>query len=548
MNQHFSFFAALLCLTSVTNAAAQFDSPLGPPTAPLENPITAEKAVLGKILYWEEQLSSDDTMACGTCHMPAAGFADPREGVHPGKDGIFQTSDDLYTSPGVIRSSASGDFKPDPTFGLQEQCTGRRTPDIFGALYSPTAFWDGRASGEFINPVTHAIGIKTGGSLESQIAGPPGSDGEMAREGRNWEMIAAKIASAKPLRLASNLPQDLMQALRQYPSYPLLFEQAFGTPEVSAERIIFAIATYERTLVPSDTPYFRWLRGEKTAMTANQIEGHNQFMRRAQCFSCHPPPIFTQPEFFNLGLRDWQEDPGRMNVTGLYADRGKFRVPSLLNAGLRPRYMHTGEHTTLWPGGVGQIYLDGGGPIVQDRDILLTTLKDVPGIEMDKIMDFVGNALTDARVRDELYPFDRPTLCSERMPVRESSQRRNLEPVETFSAHLLAKQPAFPGSADFRIGLDGGPVGAFARLVVSAAPSGSTAKGSSFLFHDPRLTQNYFLTTSDGGNGHGYATVQASIPNDSSLVGRRFSAQWFIEDFAKEEWLTTRASDFVIHE
>ena len=548
MNQHFSFFAALLCLTSVANAAPQFDSPLGPPTAPLENPITAEKAVLGKILYWEEQLSSDDTMACGTCHMPAAGFADPREGIHPGKDGIFQTADDLYTSPGVIRSAASGDFKPDPTFGLQEQCTGRRTPDIFGALYSPTAFWDGRASGEFINPVTHAIAIKTGGSLESQIAGPPGSDGEMAREGRDWEMIAAKIKAAKPLRLASNLPQDLIQALRRYPTYPQLFEQAFGTSEVSAQRIIFAIATYERTLVPSDTPYFRWLRGEKTAMTANQIQGHNQFMREAQCFSCHPPPIFTQPEFFNLGLRDWQADPGRMKVTGLHADRGKFRVPSLLNVGLRPRYMHTGEYQTLWPGGVGQLYLEGGGPMVHDRDILLTTLKDVPGIEMDKIMDFVGNALTDARVRDEIYPFDRPTLCSERMSVRGAFQQCSLESAETSSAHILAKQPAFPGSESFRIGLDGGPVGAFARLVVSATPSESVATDFRFLCHDLRLTQNFFLTTSDAGNGRGYATVQAAIPNDSSLVGRRFSAQWFIAASTKEASLTTRANDFVIHD
>ncbi|PCI76408.1 MAG: hypothetical protein COB20_10545 [SAR86 cluster bacterium] len=47
--------------------------PLGDAPAPDENPITESKRVLGKILFWDEQLSSDDTVAYGTCHKPAAG-------------------------------------------------------------------------------------------------------------------------------------------------------------------------------------------------------------------------------------------------------------------------------------------------------------------------------------------------------------------------------------------------------------------------------------------------------------------------------------------
>ena len=534
-------------------AAAQLPaqgSPLGPPTAPLENLITPEKAVLGKILFWEEQLSSDDSMACGTCHQPAAGFADPREQVHPGYDGLFNTVDDIFTTPGVIRSTADGKFSPDPIFGLKEQSTGRRTPDIFGALYSPTAFWDGRAIDQFTDPVTGLVSIVYGGSLESQIAGPPVSTAEMAHEGRDWSMIAAKISAASPLSLATNLPNDVAHALALYPTYAALFEQAFGTPGVTAERIIFAIATYERTLVPNDTPYFRWFMGQTNAMTPDQIVGHDQFMTIALCTTCHQPPIFTQPEFFNLGLRDWQEDPGRMNVTGQYADRGKFKAPSLLNAGLRPRFMHNGEFTSLWPGGVGQLYMDGGGPVHDNLDVLLEPLDVVPGIDMAKIMDFVGNALTDSRVRDELYPFDRPTLYSERFPAG-SNEYGFATPASPGGPvpRLLAKQPAYLGAANFRIGLDGGPANANSRLAISIAPLSGGVFGGVALFVDPRLARDYFVVTSDAGNGVGYATVLLPIPNDPNLVGRFFYAQWFLDDPSTvHNMLSTAAAAFKIRD
>ena len=69
-------------VSSFSAARAQLPSPQGP----AENPLTPEKAVLGKALFWDEQLSSDNTMACGTCHRPAEGGADPRrEGIALGE-------------------------------------------------------------------------------------------------------------------------------------------------------------------------------------------------------------------------------------------------------------------------------------------------------------------------------------------------------------------------------------------------------------------------------------------------------------------------------
>ena len=59
---------------------------LPPVPVPAENPITEPKRVLGKMLFWDEQLSSDGSVACGTCHRPAFGGADPRVGRNPGTD------------------------------------------------------------------------------------------------------------------------------------------------------------------------------------------------------------------------------------------------------------------------------------------------------------------------------------------------------------------------------------------------------------------------------------------------------------------------------
>ena len=68
---------------SVSTANAQV---LGPPPVPAENPLTQEKIDLGKVLFWDEQLSSTWTVSCGTCHIPEAGGDDPRSETSPDRD------------------------------------------------------------------------------------------------------------------------------------------------------------------------------------------------------------------------------------------------------------------------------------------------------------------------------------------------------------------------------------------------------------------------------------------------------------------------------
>ena len=99
--------AALVGCATVSSALAQgAPGPLAPPPVPSENPITEAKRVLGKILFWDEQLSSDDSVACGSCHRPAEGGSDPRIAIHPGVDGLTPSPDDTLGSPGVARVDA----------------------------------------------------------------------------------------------------------------------------------------------------------------------------------------------------------------------------------------------------------------------------------------------------------------------------------------------------------------------------------------------------------------------------------------------------------
>jgi cytochrome c peroxidase len=172
-------------LTSWSYAASA--QALPPIPVPSENLITPEKAVLGKILFWDEQLSSDDTVACGTCHLPENSGADPRLAIHPGLDGIFGNADDVFGTQGVVRRDSSGAAIVDPIFGTSPQVTDRSGPSAFQSLFAPDTLWDGRAGTVFFDPLSPTtVLIAIGGALESQAVLPILNSVEMAKDGRTW--------------------------------------------------------------------------------------------------------------------------------------------------------------------------------------------------------------------------------------------------------------------------------------------------------------------------------------------------------------------------
>lgn len=425
-------FASLLMALSSGQLIAQPPQPggnnaqpLGDAPVPAENPITEEKRVLGKILFWDEQLSSDNTVACGTCHQPAAGGGDSRLGSNPGLDQIFGTSDDVIGSPGMRALDANGQQLNDPIFGHAAQVTGRGTPSFLTSMFADTNFWDGRATDQFVDPEnTRTIIITSGGALESQAVGPILSTVEMAQQGRGWPEVISKLEQVTPLSLASNIPSDMADALQGNPDYGQLFQAAFGDNQITAARIGMAIATYERTLVPNQTPWDQFIAGDRNAMTQAQIAGWNDFTQETPCGNCHRPPLFSDDNFRNIGLRPSIEDFGRFDVTGNNRDRGEFRTPSLRNTGLRKSLMHVGTITSVADAidfynagtnsnGHSQFTADQSGIPNTNTDIdEINVFGDDP-VRRGQVVDFIANALTDPRVAAETFPFDRPTLATE---------------------------------------------------------------------------------------------------------------------------------------
>lgn len=391
---------------------------LPPVPVPAENPVTEPKRILGKILFWDEQLSSDDSIACGTCHQPAAGGADPRSGLNPGD--LPGSTDDVFGSPGIRRLDSDGHPVSDPVFGDSPQVTARTAPSIFGALWAPELFWDGRAGSEFRDPDNGEIVVASGGALENQILMTLANPAEMTRPGRRWSELGAKLAAVAPLALADRWPEDIRVAIEASPSYPDLFAAAFGEESITPVRIALAIATYERTLVADATPWDRYRAGDESALDISERNGW-QRLQALKCTNCHVPPLFTSNDFANIGIRRSEFDSGRAGVTGEAEDAGEMRIPSLRNAGLRQRFMHTGEFAAL---GAAVDFYRTTSPLPDVDQIPRggTYSFTLSQLDIANIRLFLANGLTDPRVAAEVFPFDRPRLASERERVRAEAR------------------------------------------------------------------------------------------------------------------------------
>ncbi len=396
---------------ALVGVCAQLWAAVPPVPVPAENPMSEPKRVLGKILFWDEQLSSDDSVACGTCHRPRSGGGDPRAGRYPGVD--KGTIDDVRGSPGIRSLDKYGKPTPDPIFGDQPQVTPRLSPSNFGAIWAEELFWDGRAGTTLIDPLTGRTAIARGGALENQTLTALMNDAEMSKKERTWTELTTKVAGSRPLALATDLPRDIAAALSAAPSYPRLFAAAFGDETVTPVRIAFAIAAYQRTLVSDQTVWDRFDAGDEAALTGRALYGWRA-LQNFHCTACHTPPLFTNNEFFQIGLRRADFDRGRQNVTHDPEDAGEMKVPSLRNVALRSRFMHTGEFDNL--GAAIGFYVT--TLALPERDAIpdagLYTF-NMSQVDENDIREFLTTALTDARVRDEQFPFDRPTLRSERL-------------------------------------------------------------------------------------------------------------------------------------
>lgn len=539
---------SLLLIFGAATAIAQGPPPPPPPPipppgpgpvpvpTPPQNPISVDKAALGKVLFWDEQLSSTGTTACGTCHIPAAGGADPRAidplfgSIHPGLDGLIGTPDDVHASPGVPRSAADGHYVFDANFGLGLQVTSRKAPSAINAAASPRLFWDGRAEGPFADAVTGALLIPLGGALENQALAPPISDGEMAHENRDWSEVLQRLAASTPLDLASDVPVALEQWIAGR-SYGDLFAAAFGDSTLTSGRVAMAIATYERTLVSDQTPDDSFRNGTPSALTPLEAQGRQLFYGPIGCGNCHSGVYFSDNLFHYIGVRPQGEDLGRFGVTGQMVDRGAMRTPGLRNVGLRAPYFHNGSAQTLEE--VVAFYNRGGDFNAPNKHPLIRPL----GLTLQQqsaIVAYLRNGLTDGRVEQELPPFDRVTLFSEDPLLAATTYGTATLGSGSIAPRMICYEPPSIGNPNFTLAVDRALGGARAMLMVANrnAPGGLPFGGAlSYVSTDSGRQRLFQAGRLDGlGNGQGFGSLSLSLPTASAFEGVELYAQWFVLD------------------
>ena len=266
---------------------------------PTENPMTDAGATLGRVLFYDEQLSKNNTIACASCHLQANAFTDPRQ---------FS----LGFKGGSTKRNAMG--LANLSFTILR---GNR----------PGFFWDERAP-----------------TLEAQVLMPIQDDVEMGME------LAA-----------------LERKLQASSYYPALFDKAFGSPEVTSDRISKAVAQFMRSMVSFDSKFDRAAAstpGEDYArdfddFTTEENLGKSLFtsgvgqIAEIGCAHCHVPPTFGMPMSFNNGLDLHYVDQGlgardvASNDPFTENNNGKFKAGSLRNIALTAPYMHDGRFKTL---------------------------------------------------------------------------------------------------------------------------------------------------------------------------------------------------------
>ncbi len=217
-----------------------------------------------------------------------------------------------------------GDDHRPTSIGVHGQIGPRNSPTVWNAAFLSAQFWDGRAA-----------------TLEDQAKGP----------------------MVNPIEMGMKDLNSAIDRLKAIPGYQVYFEKVFGKGDmINADNAAKAIAAYERTLITPDSPYDKYVKGDKKALTEQQVRGMETFAQ-VGCTSCHSGAVFAGPQlptgqpflmkFPTYADNDYVkkyhflEDPGRFNTTMEEKDKHLWRVPTLRNLVYTAPYFHNGAVKTL---------------------------------------------------------------------------------------------------------------------------------------------------------------------------------------------------------
>ena len=527
INSKTPFLLLVFVLLVANETQAQLIGQWPTPATPPGNAPDSRRALLGKVLFWDEQLSADRTVACGTCHFPESGGNDANGGaLNPGNDGILGTADDIFGSPGVVRQDANGNYVHDPVFGVNRQVTGFNAPTQIGAAFFEGVFWDKRAT----SPFTFESGITVPGfsvnaALESQVVGPPVSPVEMGHDGIVWSEIEQKLGALQPLALASKIPPSIPKSVisSTYTKiFPLVFGPTpIGTPITSRERIAMAIASYMRTLIPNNAP----IDGGIQNLTQAQQNGFNLFKNQGNCVVCHSVNGLTTNAAGNFtDSNDNLLSDGALHNIQLLNHPRLVKTPTLRNVGLRKRFFHSGQFGTLQET-MTQQYNNAATALFFRFNPLLNATEE------QEVIDFMANALTDPRVAQAQFPFDRPRMRSEVVPFGKNHFGPGSSGTGGFVPVMISNAPEKIGNNAWKVGVGHGLGGSMAIPIGSrAAQPGQIINGIPVEIDLSQATVFPPIQLSGSNPGEGTGTLKLSVPNLPGLIGTPFFIQFFLVD------------------
>ena len=309
------------------------------------------KVELGKKLFHDKILSGNLNTSCATCHHALTDTG----------DGLSLPVGEGGAGLGITRDTGSG------ADAVHERVP-RNAPHVFnlGAREFRTLFHDGRVAEDpsqisgFRSPVGDKLPLGHDNALAVQAMFPVTSATEMA--GQSGENPIADAAAAGNLAGPGGVWEQLAQRLQGVSEYVSLFMAAYPDVTLSTD-ITFvhatnAIAAFEASAWrATNSHYDRYLRGETHAMSESAKRGLSLFNGKANCVSCHSGTFQTDQSFHAIAMpqigpgrgdgADGHDDFGREQVTGLIADRFKFRTPTLRNVALTGPWGHAGAYNSL---------------------------------------------------------------------------------------------------------------------------------------------------------------------------------------------------------
>ena len=246
--------------------------------------------------------------------------------------------------------------------GVEGKLGGVNAPTVYNAVYNFVQFWDGRAA-----------------TLADQAAGPPVNPVEMASP--NFDAIVAKLNSD------NNFVREFKAV------YPEGISQATITD---------AIEQFERTLITPNSRFDKYLRGDDTAITAEELKGYELF-KKYNCATCHVGKNLGGETYELMGLRKHyfadrgleltEEDNGRFKQTGVERDRHRFKVPGLRNVALTWPYYHDGTRTSLKEAVCDMgTYQSGVTLTDEEEDLIVAFLNTLTG-------EYQGKLLTNENIQ-----------------------------------------------------------------------------------------------------------------------------------------------------